>query len=174
MKKVVLLAVFAAFSVSLFAQTNVKYRGEVNAGYSFGVGTYAINRVNLNTIQGIQAGKYFSAGLGIGLDWWRGLYADYWKQQGKGDMGELSMPIYLNVKGHLPVSEVITAFLTFDVGYGIALTEGLDGFGGLYLTPGVGIQIGKIKAEVGFNMQRITDVLNVNANAIKLSIGYVF
>ena len=89
-------------------------------------------------------------------------------------MGELAMPIFLNMKGYLPVSEKVAPYLTFDIGYGIGLTQGLEGFGGLYLTPGIGIKIGKFKTEVGFNMQQITDVIKVNANAIKLSIGYIF
>ena len=157
-----------------FAQIPVKYHGEVNAGYSVGVGSYAVNRVNLNTIQGVQVGEYFSTGLGIGLDWYRGLYADYWEEQGKPDMGELAMPIYLNMKGYLPVTKTIAPYLTFDIGYGVGLTEGLDGFGGLYMTPGIGIKAGKFKAEIGLNVQRIVDIVNVNANAIKLVVGYIF
>ena len=42
------------------------------------------------------------------------------------------------------------------------------------LTPGVGIKAGHFKAEVGFNIQRIVDVVNVNANALKLAVGYIF
>lgn len=175
MKKIVLIVALAIMSASaLSAQVRVKYHGEINAGYSIGVGSYAKNRVNLNTIQGIQAGDYFSVGLGIGLDWYRGLYPEYWEKQGKPDMGELAMPIFLNLKGYLPVSETVAPYLTFDIGYGVGLTEGLKGFGGLYMTPGIGIKLGKFKAEVGFNMQQIVDVVKVNANAVKLSIGYIF
>ena len=89
-------------------------------------------------------------------------------------MGELAMPIYLNMKGYLPVNEKVAPYLTFDIGYGIGLTEGLDGFGGLYLTPGIGIKVGKFKAELGLNVQRIVDIVNINANALKLGIGYIF
>lgn len=175
MKRIIVFAVYSVMSViSVMAQTSVKYHGEGNAGYSVGVGSYAVDRVNLNTIQGVQVGKNFSIGLGIGLDWYRGLYADYWEEQGKTDMGELALPIYLNMKGYLPVNETVAPYLSFDIGYGVGLTEGLDGFGGLYLTPGVGIKVGKFKAEVGFNVQRIVDVLNVNANALKFAIGYIF
>lgn len=175
MKRIIITIVVAVISiVSAFAQVSVKYHGELNAGYSVGVGTYAADRVNLNTIQGIQIGDYFSVGLGLGLDWYRGLYADYWKEKGKADRGELAMPIYLNVKGYLPVNETVVPYLTFDIGYGIGITEGLDGFGGLYLTPGVGIRFGRFKVEAGFNVQQITDVIKVNTNALKLSVGYIF
>ena len=60
MKKVIILAMI--FSISVFttmAQTSVKYNGEINVGYSIGVGSYPVNRVNLNTIQGIKIGEYF-------------------------------------------------------------------------------------------------------------------
>lgn len=175
MKRILFLAVVSAMSVvTAMAQTSVKYHGEINAGYSIGVGSYPVNRVSLYTIQGIKVGDYFSTGLGLGLDWYKGLYAEYWEKQGKADMGELAMPIYLNMKGYLPVNKKVAPYLTFDIGYGIGLTEGLDGFGGLYITPGVGIKVGHFKAEVGFNVQRIVDVVNVNANALKLAIGYVF
>lgn len=175
MKRSLILAFLAVMViVPATAQVRVKYHGEINAGYSFGIGTYAKNRVNLNTIQGIQVGEYFSVGLGFGLDWYRGLYPEYWEKQGKPDMGELAMPIFLNMKGYLPVNEKIAPYLTFDIGYGIGLTQGLEGFGGLYLTPGIGIKFGKFKAEVGFNMQQIVDIVKVNANAVKLSIGYIF
>ena len=175
MKRSLILAFLTVMViVPATAQVRVKYHGEINVGYSIGVGSYAKNRVNLYTIQGVKIGEYFSTGLGLGLDWYRGLYAEYWEKQGKPDMGELAMPIYLNVKGYLPVNEKVAPYLTFDIGYGIGLTEGLDGFGGLYLTPGVGIKAGHFKAEVGFNVQRIVDVVNVNANALKLAIGYIF
>jgi len=175
MKRSLILAFLTVMViVPATAQVRVKYHGEIKAGDSIGVGSYAKNRVNLYTIQGVKIGEYFSTGLGLGLDWYRGLYAEYWEKQGKPDMGELAMPIYLNVKGYLPVNEKVAPYLTFDIGYGIGLTEGLDGFGGLYLTPGVGIKAGHFKAEVGFNVQRIVDVVNVNANALKLAIGYIF
>ena len=69
MKKVIILVIVSAMSVfTAMAQTSVKYNGEINAGYSIGVGSYPVNRVNLNTIQGIKIGEYFSTGLGLGLE----------------------------------------------------------------------------------------------------------
>ena len=175
MKRIIILAIVAAMSVATaLAQPAAKYHGEVNIGYSIGVGSVPINRVMLNTIQGVKIGDFFSTGLGVGLDWYRGLYADYWESQGKVDSGELVMPLYLNVKGYLPINTNVSPYLTFDVGYGAGVTEGVKGFGGLYLTPGVGVCFGKIKAEIGFNIQQIVENVKINANAVKLSIGYIF
>lgn len=112
MKRILFLAVVSAMSVvTAMAQTSVKYHGEINAGYSIGVGSYPVSRVSLYTIQGIKVGDYFSTGLGLGLDWYKGLYAEYWEKQGKADMGELAMPIYLNMKGYLPVNEKVAPYL---------------------------------------------------------------
>lgn len=178
MKRILILVAVATLAAhTTSAQVNAKYQGEVNAGYSIGIGPFGMNRVNLHTVQGVKIGDYVSTGLGIGLDWWRGLYADYWEEQGKADMGELSLPIYLNVKSHLPISETTAPYLTFDIGYNVGLTDGLEGFGGLYLTPGVGVKIGMFKAEVGFNIQKIDtglDILDIKSNAIKLAVGVVF
>ncbi len=89
MKKLLLLAATAAMAISTVnAQTPVKYHGEVDLGYSIGVGTFSTGRANLHTIQGVQVGRYFSAGLGLGLDYYHEFY----------DNGELAIPIYLNLK----------------------------------------------------------------------------
>ncbi len=77
------------------AKIPVKYHGEADLGYSIGVGTFSTCRANLHTIQGVQVGRYFSAGLGLGLDHYHEFY----------EIGVLAIPIYLNLKGYIPVSE---------------------------------------------------------------------
>ena len=52
------------------AKGKVSYQGEVDLGYSFGVGKRASERVNIHTIQGIKVGKYFSTGIGTGFDFY--------------------------------------------------------------------------------------------------------
>ncbi len=75
MKKLFLLAVAAMMSVSVAnAQVPVKYQGEVDLGYSIGVGTFSTGRVNVHTIQGARIGEYFSVGLGLGLDYYHEFY----------------------------------------------------------------------------------------------------
>ena len=102
MKKLFLLIVTTVISANIAkAQVQVTYQGEVDAGYSIGVGTFATSRVNLHTIQGIRIGEYVSTGLGLGLDYYHEFY----------DNGELVIPIYLNIKGYLPVSKKVSTFL---------------------------------------------------------------
>lgn len=69
MKKITLLVIMIVTAFTLNAQSLVKYHGEINAGYSVGIGTFATNRVNVHTIQGVDISKFFSTGVGIGLDW---------------------------------------------------------------------------------------------------------
>lgn len=53
MKKITLLVIMIVTAFTLNAQSLVKYHGEINAGYSVGIGTFATNRVNVHTIQGV-------------------------------------------------------------------------------------------------------------------------
>ena len=86
MKKITLLVIMIVTAFTLNAQSLVKYHGEVNAGYSVGIGTFATNRVNIHTIQGVDISKYFSTGVGVGLDYYHELY-----EKGKG---ELALPLF--------------------------------------------------------------------------------
>ena len=105
MKKLFLLAVAAMMSVSIAnAQVPVKYQGEIDLGYSIGVGTFSTGRVNVHTIQGARIGEYFSAGLGLGLDYYHEFY----------EQGELAIPIYLNLKGYLPVFEKVSPYFSLN------------------------------------------------------------
>ncbi len=165
MRKIFLLVMFAFAVCVAKAQTPVKYHGEVDLGYSIGVGTFATDRINLHTIQGVQVGKYFSTGLGVGLD---GYFIF--------DEGiDIAVPIYLNLKGYLPVSEKVSPFVSMDIGVGIGASEYMKGMSGLYCTPAVGIKAGKFKAQLGYNIQRISEMgIGVNAGAVQLKIGVMF
>lgn len=166
MKKLLLLVAMATMSIcTANAQIPVKYHGEVDLGYSIGVGTFATGRVNIHTIQGVQIGKYFSTGLGLGLDYYHEFY----------EKGELAIPIYLNLKGYLPVSEKVAPYFSFDIGAGVGATSGVTGMSGLYCTPAVGIKAGKFKAQLGYNIQRVSESgIGFNINAIQIKVGLMF
>ncbi len=165
MKKLFLLIVIATMSIcALNAQSIVKYHGEVDFGYSLGVGTFSAGRGNIiQTIHGVQVGKYFSTGIGLGLDY----YHD--------DPGELVMPIFLNLKGYLPVSERASIYISEDIGVGVGLTRDIKGISGLTLTPAIGIKIYEFKIQLGYNMQQFTGSgISVNMNAIQIKLGIMF
>lgn len=167
MKKILFLLTLGLLILSskeAGAQVKVKYRGEVDFGYSVGVGDFGpvASRVNFHTVQGAQFGKYFSAGLGLGLD----LYHDL--------ENELMLPIYLNMKGYLPVSEKVSPYFSFDIGAGVGLTEGVSGLSGLYVTPAIGVKVSKFKFQFGYSLQQLSDGISLNLNAIQFKVGVVF
>ena len=164
MKKFFLMAVVAIFSVSAVqAQIPVKYQGEVDAGYSIGVGSFAASRINLHTIHGIKVGRFFSTGVGLGFDMYH---------EGGFD---LIVPVYLNLKGYLPVSEKVAPFFSIDIGAGIWATEAIQGASGLMVTPAVGVKFGKFKAQLGYNLQQLSSYgESVNVGAVQIRIGAMF
>lgn len=164
MKKLFLSAVAAVMSVSAVkAQIPLKYQGEVDLGYSIGVGTFATGRVNIHTIQGVRIGRYFSTGLGIGLDYYHEVD------------GELAIPIYLDLKGYLPVSEKISPYFSLDIGAGVGATEGVKGLSGVYCTPAIGVKAGMFKAQLGYNIQRISESgIGIDMNAVQIKVGVMF
>ncbi len=164
MKKLfVLLAATIGVVVSASAQTPIKYQGEVDLGYSIGVGTLATGRVNVHTIQGVKVGNYFSAGVGLGLD----IY-----HEGGAD---LVLPIYLNLKGYLPTNSKVTPYASFDIGGGIGVSEYLSGLSGMMITPALGVKVGKFKAQIGYNVQKFSESgISVNFNAVQFKVGVVF
>lgn len=166
MKKLFLLVTMVTMTIGAAnAQTSVKYHGEVDLGYSIGVGTFATGRVNIHTIQGVRIGKYFSTGIGIGVDYYHEFY----------EKGEVAIPIYLNLKGYLPVSQKISPYFSFDIGAGVGATSGLTGLSGLYCTPAIGIKAGKFKAQLGYNVQRVSESgIGLNMNAIQIKVGVMF
>lgn len=166
MKKLFFGAIAAVMFVNFAnAQVSIKYQGEVDAGYSIGVGTFSTGRVNLHTIQGVKIEKYASFGLGIGLDYYHEFY----------EKGELAIPIYLNMKGYLPVSEKVSPYFSFDIGVGVGATEGVSGLSGMYCTPAIGINVRKFKAQLGYNVQRISESgIGINMNAIQVKLGIRF
>ena len=91
----ILVAILSLFAGVAGAKGLVSYQGEIDLGYAFGYEEFSPESVNLHTIQGIKVGKYFSTGIGSGLDF----YYNY------DDTSEVMVPLYLNVKGYLPLDD---------------------------------------------------------------------
>ncbi|WP_418451287.1 hypothetical protein [Alistipes sp.] len=174
MKKIFLLA-FAMASLGVFSayaqQPSVRYQGEADAGYAVGVGTFSSGRANLHLINGVGVGRFFSAGIGLGVDYWHEL----------SDNGELSMPVFLNLKGYLPVSEKVRPFLSLDLGVSVGLTEGLSEMSGLLCTPAIGVAVGvgnsgnALIFSIGYNMQQWSESgFGINTNALNIKLGFQF
>lgn len=175
MKKFICSLLFvSALCSSLNAQTSsfpsVKYNGDVNFGYGVGVGQLSLDRISIGTIQGVKIGDYFSTGLGIQMDY----FYNYDKLIHAGS-GELALPLYVDLRGHLPISPQASMQLFCDLGGAFGLTAGLSGVSGFYCTPGLAVQYSHFRFQVGYNIIRVSNLLYyTSANAIQLKIGYVF
>ncbi len=169
MKKILLLVAIATMSVfTVNAQSKVKYQGEVDLGYSIRVGEIGAGRLNLHTIQGVKIGEYFSTGVGVGLDYYVNLY------EGDGN-SDLMMPIFLNIKGYMPVSEQTSLYASMDMGVGVGLTSGVSGMSGALFTPAIGVKVGDWRVQLGYNIQKISESgLSINMKALQLKVGITF
>ena len=86
----------------------------------------------------------------------------------------IQRPANDHFKGYLPVSEKVAPYLSLDLGGGIGLTEDMNG-SGLYLTPAVGVKAGMFKAQLGYNIQQLSESgVSVNMNAVQIKLGVVF
>ena len=148
-----LLLIFSTISI----HAKVKYQGEVDLGYSVGVRKFYTGSLNIHTIQGLKVSDYFSAGLGLGLDYYHA-------------SDEFIVPIYLNMKTYFPVSETLAPFVSMDLGYGLDVTELLSGTGGLYISPTLGLRYKRLKFQIGYTSQRIS----ADYGGILFKVGVVF
>ena len=162
MKKLFILLAAVCVASSAMAQAPVKYQGEFDLGYSFGVGTLSSGRVNVHTIQGIKVGDYFSTGVGIGADY-------YISGQ------DMTIPLFLNFKGYIPTKSKVTPYASLDLGTGIGVAGIFKKETGLMLTPAVGVKIGMFKVQAGYNLQQLTEsAVSLNFHALQIKAGVVF
>ncbi len=147
------ICLFSALSLSAAAQDSkpslVSYQAEVQAGFAISADSYSLTRLQLETIQGVRIGEYFSTGVGVGVD----VILPFINFAG-GSYSILWMPVYANFKGYLPVSSKVKLFASIDLGTMFQMRKSFDCMGFVY-TPALGVSFG-LK----------------NGNAINLSVGY--
>ena len=144
-----------------------KYQGEAGAGYSFGVGTWDINRFTLETIHGIRLNDNFFVGAGIGFQ--------FYSQDGES---ATMIPIFANGKAYLSTGKIVP-YLSLDLGYGFGMGDwkSLDG---AYVAPAVGLSFAiseKNRANLGlsYQSQKLSESgvsISMNAIALKLAITF--
>ena len=162
MKKLFLLLAAVCVASFAMAQSPVKYQGEVDLGCSLGVGVLSSGRVNVHTIQGIKVGDYFSTGVGFGADY-------YISGQ------DMTIPLFLNLKGYIPTKSKVTPYASLDLGTGIGVAGVFKKETGLMMTPAVGVKIGMFKVQAGYNLQQLTEsAVSLNFHALQIKAGVVF
>ncbi|MFI3298630.1 MAG: hypothetical protein R3Y49_02380 [Rikenellaceae bacterium] len=146
------ICLFSVLSLSASAQDSepslVSYQAEVQAGVAISADSYSFTRLQLETIQGVRVGEYFSTGVGTGVN------AIVSNEMDGGSNAILWMPVYANFKGYLPVSSKVKLFASIDLGTMFQMRKSFDCMGFVY-TPALGVSFG-LK----------------NGNAINLSVGY--
>lgn len=156
-----------AYSTSKSNGSIVKYLGEVYLGESFCI-VDAESRFNIHTVHGVKIGDYFSAGIGTGVD-------IYYEDDLEYSM--MQIPIFLNVKGYLPLSQKVSLYASMDGGktFGVGDSSGLTSW--MYV-PAVGVKIKFINIQLGYVLQRYTikelDWRNIDGDALQLKVGFVF
>ena len=135
MKKIWLLVICSlfCFAANIQAQTlqSKCYRGNVEAGYSVGIGDYDFGRVEINTTHGYQFNPYIFIGAGTGLH-----FMSSYKTGGMDialDEREstVDIPLFTNVRCNV-LNKKFSPFV--DVKGGTFVTNN----GGLYLVASVG------------------------------------
>ena len=161
-----LVAILSLVAGVAGAKGFVSYQPEIDLGYSIGWGKYDPESINLHTIHGIQVSDYFSAGLGVGVDF----YYNY------DDSKVVVMPFYLNVKGYLPFARKTSAYISCDTGWGVGVSDGIQKTNGITISPAIGVVWNKLKIQVGYNMQSLhcLDLKYIALNSLQVRVGIMF
>ncbi len=135
--------------VSIGAQAQIEpdyglrrgYRGFVDVGYTFGVGTFDFDRVELSTSHGYQIFPYLFAGLGAGVQFYTG----------DGD-ASLEFPLFVHLRGSLPCHRIVQPFIDWKIGYTVGDSDGF------YMAPAVGCRFAMselcgLSLSIGYTLQ---------------------
>lgn len=176
-KYYLLLALLLACGTASAQKTH--YQGEVVINYGLGVGDIRLSREGVFLINGFRFNPYFSAGVGIGLDY---LYA------GKEE-SYLSLPLFADLKFYVPLSPKVDLLAWFDGGYSFGLKgekfSGIDiDIQGLMISPGLGVNV-KSTERIALNIglcyinQKCTlsyqnETASAPVNAIGMKMGMTF
>lgn len=137
--KSLLLALFLlTVGVSANAQINVRgYKGMVNAGWIFADNSHDYSKSNVSveilTVHGYQFNPYLFAGIGAGIELYRGD-----KTTARSTEHAEYIPLFADVRGHL-LKGRISPYADAKIGYQFACD---NGGGGLYCAPEIGCCFG--------------------------------
>lgn len=124
-------------------------KGARMEGY-FGLGlqvAYQAAGPGLDTEIGCRIRDYVFVGFGVGVHTYMNLtsYSDYCI---------ISLPIYANAKGYLPIQENLMPFISFSLGGQMAWLPIIDDdmYGGFYTNVAAGIELGKHQLSAGYEL----------------------
>ena len=154
------------------------YKGIIEFGYQIGTGTYGMDRLKLNIINGYQINPYFSLGFGTGLRYYF-------------DADAALIPLFADFRANF-IDNKISPYLSLGLGYTFDATNSFEGVGFL-LNPTVGFSFkvsdnSALNVGLGYEMQKmkfleITEINNwgytfseitENSGAISINVGISF
>ncbi len=135
---------------SLGAGNKRGYKAFIDAGYTFGIGDFNEDRVEIITSHGVQINPYVYIGGGVG--------ANYWIDS------EFSVPVFFNSRINF-INKQISPYLDIKVGYSFFDVEGL------YIAQSIGCKIWHYNVSIGHTIQKAS---NENLNGINFKLGFEF
>ena len=143
--------------------TNTRYQGEVYVSGGYGIGNIPLNRLQLHTVHGARVGECFSAGIGLGADWYT---QDF-------NSGLLMVPIFADFKVYAPTASRFDPFIMLDLGYSFQPES--PSLGGMMFGAGLGFHAGCFALSAGYHLQQLSIAgINLNMGAIQLKLGVAF
>ena len=94
------------------------------------------------------------------------------------NLPEVYMPIFVNIKGYLPINKRASFFGSCDIGGSFGLTEGVTGLRGVMVYPSIGVSLNNtVNLSLGYDFQKIStgvSYISANMNSVSMKIGYMF
>jgi hypothetical protein len=112
------------------------YRGITEVGYQFGLGTYGLDRLKFNMINGGQFSPFFYLGGGVGLRYYF-------------DDDVALIPVFVHARTNI-MDKKISPYFAFSIGYSFNASDDFRG-AGLLLSPSSGVTF-KVSEKVNLNV----------------------
>lgn len=153
---------------SLGAGNKRGYKAFIDAGYTFGIGDFKEDRLEITTSHGVQINPYVYIGGGVGANYWI-------------DSELFSVPVFFNSRINF-INKQISPYLDIKAGYSFFDVEGL------YIAPSFGCKIWHFNVSIGYTIQRTKvewyyftlydsgyyTTTNENLNGINFKLGFEF
>lgn len=132
----------------------LKYQGEVNTSFSFSIDEETCN-LNLEVINGVRFSRYFFAGAGIGAT---ASFSDE----------AILFPIFVDLKGYMPVSRKMDLMAGVDVGTKLDYTY--DMTGGFLFRPEFGLNF-PLNRKVGLKLTLLYELYNFKTTILDAQVN---
>lgn len=102
------------------------YKGIIGSGIYLGIGADNINRINFSFINGAQVNPYFSFGIGVGVNYYIGIYDTTWWVNTAGHL--ILVPIFADFRVNI-LNKRISPYIASNIGYSLNASNDFCGYG---------------------------------------------